>query len=185
MFVLVLDFGKLTQDSSLLLDSGEHTGIEGSCWVLVLMSAFSEFGDQFFGCMWGYSKWLKRWLFFPPFFSSFFFFYFFLFSLWIYYPSSTLSIYSTLRRENCRCSQRLQSFRKSVGCNISQMRAISLSGAAHVFIWSEKTQFSKELKCAWRNSTPWGCLWIVGHGCAAPSLAGSWTRGYWVLLQLV
>lgn len=118
-------------------------------------------------------------------FSSFFFFYFFLFSLWIYYPSSTLSIYSTLRRENCRCSQRLQSFRKSVGCNISQMRAISLSGAAHVFSWSEKTQFSKELKCAWRNSTPWGCLWIVGHGCAAPSLAGSWTRGYWVLLQLV
>lgn len=31
VFVLVLDFGKLTQDSSLLLVSGEHTEIEGSC----------------------------------------------------------------------------------------------------------------------------------------------------------
>ena len=61
----------------------------------------------------------------------------FVVSLLIYCISSALCVYSTFKRENYRCSQRLQCFRKSIVCNISQMREIFSSGKIVYSVYAE------------------------------------------------
>lgn len=68
-------------------------------------------------------------------------------SLLIYYISSALCVYSTFKRVNYRCSQRLQCFRKSIVCNISWMCEGFLSGEPVCSVCAElKSKDLVELK---------------------------------------